>query len=306
MSSVDWLLQVILKFYHDHPDALQTVYRITSHQYVVPPTNKVGSSVYDTDTECADSRKLSVRVVNWFVGNFAKQHLTAYSIFEPDAGEDAVEQRTQFSPSISASPPPGYKADRFIVWNRYCTAKKGYHSKDLFDPYCRRNRITLQCGDGGSTFDTTVGQLNFFKWAIQTHVIDYVVHAYDDVVRDMNSRLSKVGRTRGKVDAEEAVGVDPDQDQDPSTSAQRLRKSTASTRRKKREELSVAACRCLKTISLRAEPVDIGVTHLESAEKSDHCTDDDRSIVRPGSNAPESVKELTCTVDFPTRVLVDA
>lgn len=265
-SSSDWLLRVILQFYEDNPDALRTVYEITNHQYAVPQRRVPGQD---------DAPKLSVRVVNWFVGNYAKQHMTAYSVFAPDGSDSAGEAstkdgRTQFHPSVSAAPPPGYKADRFIVWNRYCTAKKGYHSKDLFDPYCRRNRITLQCGEGGETFETTVGQLNFFKWAIQTHVIDYVVYAYDDVVRDMSTRLAKVDRTRGatasgEAGEEEAGAVGAGSVGPANARAKRVAAPGATTRRKKREELSVAACRCLKTISLRAEP-DLGITPIPVPE----------------------------------------
>ena len=214
----DWLLQTVLDYYKQHPQALNTVHDIANHLFIIP------NLIHDPDKERPD-KKLSVRVVNWFVSNYAKQHTTAYSIFrnEKDASAPAI-----FSCDVTATPPtPDYHAERFIVWTQYCSAKRGYVSKDMFDPYCRRARIAVQRPDG-SLFNTTLGQLNFFKWAIQNHIIDYISAYYDDIVRDMGARLTA---KNARILAEE------DADRPPGT-------------RKKREELSVAACRTLKTISL--------------------------------------------------------
>ena len=120
----------------------------------------------------------------------------------------------------------------FIVWNQYSSAKRGYVSKDMFDPYCRRARIAVQRSDG-SLFNTTLGQLNFFKWAIQNRIIDFIVIYYDDIVRDMGARLT--AKTTRMMAEEE--GVD--------------RPTTERRPRKKREELSVSACRGIKTISIK-------------------------------------------------------
>lgn len=222
----DWLLQTVLDYYKQHPQALNTVHDIANHLFVIPTTQ------HDQDKEKDKERpekKLSVRVVNWFVSNYAKQHTTAYSIFrnEKDASAPAV-----FACDVTATPPsPNHHAERFIVWTQYCSAKRGYVSKDMFDPYCRRARIAVQRADG-SLFNTTLGQLNFFKWAIQNHIIDYITAFYDDIVRDMGARLTA---KNARILAEE------DADRPPGT-------------RKKREELSVAACRTLKTISLAPPP----------------------------------------------------
>lgn len=220
----DWLLQTVLDYYKQHPLALNTVHDIANHLFIIPNAHHDK----EKDKERPE-KKLSVRVVNWFVSNYAKQHTTAYSIFrnEKDASAPAI-----FSCDVTATPPaPDYHAERFIVWTQYCSAKRGYVSKDMFDPYCRRARIAVQRSDG-SLFNTTLGQLNFFKWAIQNHIVDYISAYYDDIVRDMGARLTA---KNARILAEE------DADRPPGT-------------RKKREELSVAACRTLKTISLAPPP----------------------------------------------------
>ena len=53
----------------------------------------------------------------------------------------------------------------------------------MFDPFCRSRRIKFQ------GFDTTVGQLNFFEWAINDEILDYLEEHYDEVHADMETRI---------------------------------------------------------------------------------------------------------------------
>jgi pimeloyl-ACP methyl ester carboxylesterase len=47
------------------------------------------------------------------------------------------------------------------------------YSKKRFDPFCRWDRISIPYKDGTS-IETTIGQLNFFKWALENKAIDYI------------------------------------------------------------------------------------------------------------------------------------
>ena len=49
------------------------------------------------------------------------------------------------------------------------------------------DRIVFDCN--GSSIETTVGQLNFFKWAIDNLIIDYIKNNYNDIENDMNARI---------------------------------------------------------------------------------------------------------------------
>lgn len=76
----------------------------------------------------------------------------------------------------------------FNMYLDYKSQLRGY-SKKLFDPFCRRQRIFLDYEtytpiflDDDQITDyknddtgivTTIGQLNFFRWAITNEVIDY-------------------------------------------------------------------------------------------------------------------------------------
>ena len=83
---------------------------------------------------------LSIRVLDWFVTNYAK---TFNIILETN----------------------------FNVYLDYKSQLRGYKKK-MFDPFCRKRRIPFYYMDGKCII-TTIGQLNFFKWAIQNKIIDY-------------------------------------------------------------------------------------------------------------------------------------
>ena len=78
--------------------------------------------------------------------------------------------------------------DRFIVYLRYRSQLKSYN-KANFDPFCRNDRIT-GWGDTGDII-TTIGQLNFFRWAIENRVLEYINDNLEDIEKDMNTNIKK-------------------------------------------------------------------------------------------------------------------
>ena len=68
---------------------------------------------------------------------------------------------------------------------------------------------------------TTVGQLNFFRWAIEHHVLDYINDNLEIIEADMNNSL-KIEGSGGKI-VDETV------------------KEKQEKKRKKRHELSISA-----------------------------------------------------------------
>jgi len=69
------------------------------------------------------------------------------------------------------------------IYHAYKSQLKSY-SKKKFDPFCRRDRIKFDCSD--ITVETTLGQLNFFKWALDNLITDYILLHYKDIEEDMN------------------------------------------------------------------------------------------------------------------------
>ena len=147
--------------------------------------------------------KISLRIVDWFSTNYAKKY---YTIFNID--EDSENSR------------------RFKVYVDYKLKLKAY-SKKRFDPFCRWDRISIPYKKD-TCIETTIGQLNFFKWALENKVIDYIEENYEIIEKDMNNRNSTSKRKEQIVDN--------------------------SKTRKKREELSVSA-----TKSIKKEKVEIVV-----------------------------------------------
>lgn len=56
----------------------------------------------------------------------------------------------------------------------------------MFDPFCRSKRIKFQ------DIETTVGQLNFFEWAITDNIISYLNIHHAKIHEDMEHRLSEM------------------------------------------------------------------------------------------------------------------
>lgn len=105
--------------------------------------------------------KISLRILDWFVTNYSKEYQVCYQIIH-------LGQRTK----------------RFSVYDSYKAQLKAFHKK-LFDPFCRRRRIYFEYCKG-CEIETTVGQLNFFKWAIQNKVLDYVETHLDRIIQHMS------------------------------------------------------------------------------------------------------------------------
>jgi hypothetical protein len=105
---------------------------------------------------------ISLRLIDWFVTNYAKKHHVSYIL----GGQE------------------------FVVYLHYKSQLKAF-SKKLFDPFCRRERILFQCGTF-EPFETTIGQLNFFRWAFEKDILTYMRQHLADIIRE-----EKLARSQG-------------------------------------------------------------------------------------------------------------
>lgn len=136
--------------------------------------------------------KISLRIVDWFSTNYSKKNFTMYETS---------------------------KNSRFKVYEDYKLKLKAY-SKKRFDPFCRWDRIQVPLEkDSEYYFETTIGQMNFFKWALENKIIDYIEEHYDEIEKDMNENNS-LSKSRKQVKQENS--------------------------RKKREELSINAIKAFR------------------------------------------------------------
>ena len=112
---------------------------------------------------------VSLRLIDWFVTNYSKKNNIMYNLKE---GKTA----SSFT-------------DLFNVFNNYKSQLKSFNKKN-FDPFCRRVRIHFYYTKD-KFISTTVGQLNFFKWLLENHIIDYIKQNIEAIEADMNSVDSK-------------------------------------------------------------------------------------------------------------------
>lgn len=132
--------------------------------------------------------KLSLRIIDWFVTNYSKKNNTTYVVYTKSKTMKKEHFSEESEENSSTKIQPKQKKIQFNVYVRYKAQLKSY-SKKSFDPFCRKDRIS----DWGPNKDivTTIGQLNFFKWAIQNNVIDYIRENIEDIEKDMNSNIRK-------------------------------------------------------------------------------------------------------------------
>ena len=139
---------------------------------------------------------ISILIVDWFVTNYSKKY---YTIIDRVINNNNNNN------------------ERLKIYDDYKLKLRSY-SKKRFDPFCRWERITIPFNET-THVQTTIGQLNFFKWALENGIIDYIQTNLKTIELDMNSR---------------------------NNSRSKENKKDLSKTRKKREELSESASRSIK------------------------------------------------------------
>ncbi len=157
---------------------------------------------------------ISLRLIDYFVTNYAKKNNTSYT----QAGR------------------------QFLVYFHYKRELHAY-SKRLFDPFCRRERILFQAR-GHEGFVTTVGQLNFFRWAIEKEIVGYISENRESIEKDMNKTL-KEHYSRSNKSTTSQISEDTTATFDAATVPSAVQGTPTSSRgsRKKRCELTQSAMR---------------------------------------------------------------
>jgi hypothetical protein len=146
--------------------------------------------------------KISLRIIDWFVTNYSKKKNIYYSIYKDKKGVKTFDSENNEI------------LRQFNTYHAYKSQLKSY-SKKKFDPFCRRERIHFEY-DKDKKIETTIGQLNFFKWAIDNLIIDYILENYSEIEEDMTKSFQQIKKHK-----------------------------KISNERKKRQELSKAASRGL-------------------------------------------------------------
>jgi hypothetical protein len=149
---------------------------------------------------------MSLRLVDYFVTNYAKKNNTSYL----------------------------WGGRQFLVYYHY-KRELNANSKRLFDPFCRRERILFEVR-GEEPFVTTVGQLNFFSWAIERGILVYMEANRADIELDMNKTLKE------HYSRENAGAATPTTSASTTLSHESVgERSSETSSRKRRSELTTSA-----------------------------------------------------------------
>lgn len=130
------------------------------------------------------SSVISLRTLEYFVITYCKKYRVSYRV----------------SPQHIVFYYPDYKA--------YLTS----FPKKLFDPFRRTDeadKIHFAYGTEGKTVQTTVGQLNFFKWALQYKVIEYVHMHLAEIQHDMKRRGSAASASAASASSASSASSSP-------------------------------------------------------------------------------------------------
>lgn len=106
------------------------------------------------------SSKISLRLIDWFVTNYCKKHNI---VFVRKTNNNTDEY--------------------FNVYSNYRSQLKAF-KKIQFDPFRRRERIDFYYATE-KYIETTIGQLNFFRWFVDNDLLEYVKEHNDAIEDDM-------------------------------------------------------------------------------------------------------------------------
>jgi hypothetical protein len=144
--------------------------------------------------------RISLRIIDWFITNYSKLYYTVYPVI---LNNDEIM--------------------RFKVHDQYKNKLKSF-SKKRFDIFCRHQRISIVYDKEKNLYlESTIAQLNCFKWVIENCILNFIEDNFDDILLDMNLRNSTNQSKKSR-----------DEIQDNNKT------------RKKRQELSVSAVKTLK------------------------------------------------------------
>jgi len=127
--------------------------------------------------------KLSLRILDWFVTHYAKNADILFWI--DDNKNEIIEKYPDTNSDLNLR--------KFHLYLKYRAELQSY-TKMFFDPFRRHERITfiLESEPNLKTIETTIGQLNFFRWTIRNHVLEYIETHIDEIEDHMASYQKEI------------------------------------------------------------------------------------------------------------------
>lgn len=149
------------------------------------------------------SDPISLRLIDWFITHYARAKNVIYWNLDGRIFEDTA--------AIAAAPQAAQNRIRKVhLYFEYRAQLKAY-SKLFFDPFRRHDRITFVLESQPlKVIETTIGQLNFFRWMFQTGAIEYIRRHLGEIEKDMAASQKKetaaVAATRARAIVPKNIG----------------------------------------------------------------------------------------------------
>ena len=125
---------------------------------------------------------ISLRVLEWVVTKSGKNSININSNLDVNIESDSNDSNSNNSNNSSLSSKNDYSSVNIM----YKAQLKSYKKKN-FDPFRRDKKFYFPYDkdDPNKTILTTLGQLNFFKWAISSNIIASVEKNYERINKTM-------------------------------------------------------------------------------------------------------------------------
>lgn len=151
---------------------------------------------------------LSLRIIDWFVTKYSRKNFVRYPL----------------------------NGHEFLVYLSYKGQLKAY-SKQYFDPNCRRERIMFTIPNN-EAFMTTIGKLNFFRWALESNILEYMEAHEEDIRKGYNEYLKETVQTQ-KRNKSETLSSTTSDEAEPITKIAAVNPARTTRRRTKQSPSSL-------------------------------------------------------------------
>jgi hypothetical protein len=155
---------------------LQTFY--SASKYVEKLVYQFGEELHE----------VALRLINTAVTTYAPKHATRYRIDNSGKIHDINATSLPFDPTTNSV---------VDLATEYETELRDWKKK-LFDPCRRHERISWPLIDG-TRWITTLGQLNFFRWAIKIRLVDWCIIHKEDLTRFLKVQDGEKGKILNNV-----------------------------------------------------------------------------------------------------------
>lgn len=132
--------------------------------------------------------KISLRILDWYVTKYSKKRI---SYGANNKNNEIFDVRISYKAQLKA------------------------YKKRYFDPFRRRDKFTYPCDNDGFELKnekkkyivTTLGQLNFFRWAFTNNIISHVSLNYDQITQEMVNFNKEKKKVSTKTEEEEKIKI---------------------------------------------------------------------------------------------------